>query len=662
MYSKKQLSWRLIAAGLMMAVCASMAAHAALTDGQRPETLDRTSEERSRMARVIPAGPDRSTATVDRDEPFALDDVDAVKPSAARAIFSVGAGPSCDFANLNDALTAAGPGDVIHLSQDGDYLGKTYFIWNRDGSLTIRGGFSDCNQLTPTPSGMTTLNADGAGRVFDIQHLAATSFTQVNLENLIIRGGNNYGVFGGGGLMLNGRPGRLSVNLRNVIVRNNESNSGGGGGIKVRVTADRDGAGPMLTVDNDSQIFSNSTNGNGGGLSCESLVSPDTSTLIRLGSGPIALNKAENGGGISSTSCGRIFHYAGSSLVGVHNNEANDAGGAYYLEGDGAHLVVRADTFTSGGTTLGDDYGTTVISNSARIGGGLYARDDSYAFFLDVILSGNRAEDAGGAIYANAGTAEVHVRRIDSNQPCQKEAPGWAFPRCSRVIGNRSPVGAAFNVRNSATLNVSQTYIENNEGSILASVSGAGPGTINMESVLITGNSGGRGLSAVNGLIDFRWSTMVNNEFLWALRAATGHATHNARINAYSSVLWEDSGGMAFFPDGDDSAAIYSDCVIGWRPLADTGFTFAGYYSHVDPEFVSPADGDYRLGQTSPAIDYCDSFNAPAFPDLAGNSRGQPHQGLPLSPGGPGEPGWTFDLGAYEAGWLLDKLFHDRFE
>ncbi len=649
MFKNNPHCWRAIAAGVIMTTGATFSAQAEiLTDEARFEAGELSVVNRVESDRSS----DWSDADIDRDEPFVLA---GSRPAAARATYSVGPGPGCDFPSLNAALAVAGDGDVINLTNGNGYAGLTYEILHRPGTLTIRGGFSDCSQPVPD-AGRTTLDADGAGRVFYIEIAGNYSGDpmEVNLERLTITGGDTTGSFGGGGVLVSGRAGKLSVNLRNVWVENNVSSSGGGGGVKVRINGPRDGSGTLLTIDNDSALVSNSTSGNGGGLSCESLAGSTGSTLIRLGHFPMVGNEAENGGALSNESCGRIFHYPGYFLSGVLGNVAQDAGGAFYVEGDGANLVVRGDSFLG----LGEESNGALISgNTARIGGALYARDDSYVSFLDSTLNNNSAEDAGGALYANAGSAVVNVRRINQSQPCG-EAPALGTARCSRVLGNSSPIGAAFYARNDATINVSQTRVENNDGDTLAHVSGAGPGTINMESVLFTGNTAERAFEAINGLIDLRWSTMVDNDFSWALRAVTGHQSHNARINAYSSVLWETGTQISLMQN--DSVSIYADCLIGWVPPADADFTGAFRYRHVDPEFADPADGNFRLGMTSPAIDFCDGYFDPQFPDLDGNERGQPHQGPPLSPGGAGEG--DYDLGAYEAGWLRDEMFRDRFE
>lgn len=153
--------WWSAAAGLMLTASASLCAQTAdLTDEERFAAQGYVSDEASAASKDgFERNPDWSSADIDRYEPFALAES---RPSSARATYSVGPGPNCDFANLNAALNVAGDGDVINLTDGNGYAGLTYQIFNRPGTLTIRGGFSDCSQPVPD-SGRTILNANGAG-------------------------------------------------------------------------------------------------------------------------------------------------------------------------------------------------------------------------------------------------------------------------------------------------------------------------------------------------------------------------------------------------------------------------------------------------------------------------------------------------------------------
>jgi predicted outer membrane repeat protein len=576
---------------------------------------------------------------------------------SARATFSVGGDAACDFADLNQALGSGllGPGDVVNVASSASYSGLTYLINNRTGQLTLRGGFSSCAELVPDQS-TTVLDAAGSGRVMYIESNSddPADLFVVNLENLTLRGGSSAGSFGGGGLLINGRPGAIQVNLRNVNVQNNHSTVTGGG-IRVRQSGERVASGPMLTADNASIIGANSSDGNGGGLSCESLVAPSTSTLIRLGTVAMLNNSAENGGAMSLRQCGRVWFYGGYSLLGIVGNQANDAGGGFYLEGDGSDLRLSASDFNEWGHA---EHGVMVSGNSAGRGGAIYARDASYVQMFDVHVVNNSATNGSG-LFANAGPAEIIMQRPDGTNACTGSTGFGSTARCSVLSGNTAASSATLFARNDAAIRVSRTLIENNSASfgVIGTVSGAGPGQIGLESVLISGNDGIEAFDTINGRIDLRWSTVTDNEFSTSIiRAASSHEAHASDFRAIGSILWED--GIAIVGTADEGST-RADCVIGWLSEIDSGFSTVAFYRQVDPEFTDPSSGDYRPGPTSPAIDFCDDFYAPEYADLIGTTRGQMHEGDPLSPGGASVG--LFDLGAWEMQYRTDELFRDRF-
>ncbi len=621
------------------------------------------------LAGPLQAGGASETSTV---EPFA--DPGGVSGRGAEGHWWVGPSDigNCHFDNIQDAIDATASlgadwGTIsIRLSGPNSlYLGESYTLSldNFENVTTVRiiGGYEDC---TGQSSGTTVLDSDNGTRLFNISNSLDYDGAprEIRLENLVIQGAFHGFEFGGGGILVHGTPGRLSVKLENVTVQDNQAlaTSGGGGGVMVRARNTRNGGGPMLTADNATIIANNSTNGNGGGVACRSLVGDlGTGTLIRWGAGPIASNQAENGGAISiEGGCSRNFFYNGAFLAGIINNEAVDAGGGIYLEGDGSYISVRGDEFEGFGNPA---WRVDLITNEATRGGAVYARDASEVFLFDVNVGGNTAETGGGAIYANAGPAVVTVGRI-GNTPCDDST----FGRCSYVRNNAvtSGAGGAFLARNDATINVSNTFVEGNSATVrgsVAAVSGAGPGTVNLESVLATGNHTAPDLLyALHGQIDVRFSTMADNQDLTRAAYAQGFSeAQPGSIGLFSSIFWEDSGIVA--DEANENSTISGDCVIGWQDPDDLPVSISVYRNY-HPMFVSPGSGDYRPGPVSPAIDFCDdSFTQPAFPDLDGNTRGTAHQGSPTRP----NPGLgNFDLGAYETDWeeLADELFQDRFE
>lgn len=581
-----------------------------------------------------------------------------VVPAASRATFTVGGDAACDFANLNQALDSGqvSAGDVINIASNGSYNGLSYFINNRTGELTLRGGFSTCAEPVPDQS-TTVLDAAGTNRVMYLESTASdpSDLFVVNLENLTLRGGESSGNFGGGGLLVNGRPGAIQVNLRRVTVQDNHSTVTGGG-IRLRQSGPPVANLPMLTADNGSIIAGNSSDGNGGGLACESLAGASASTLIRFGTVAMLNNSAENGGAVSLRLCGRVWFYGGFSLLGILGNEANDAGGAFYLQGDGSDLRLSASNFNEWGNP---DHGVLVSGNSADRGGAIYARDESSAALFDAHLVNNSARN-GSALFANAGAAEINMQRPVNTGACTGSTGFGSTARCSVIRGNTAGTSATLFARNDAGIRVSRTLIEDNSAPFgaIGAVSGAGPGQIDLESVVIAGNQGFEAFDTINGQIALRWSTVTANDFSQAIiRAVASSGSHEPNFRAIGSIFRES--GIDLVGAADDGST-NADCVIGWLNADDAGFSSTAFYRQLDPEFVDPANGDFRLGPSSPAIDFCDDFNEPEYPDLVGTARGQQHQGEPLTPGGPSLG--FFDLGAWEMTYQADELFGDRFE
>ncbi|MDZ7791619.1 MAG: hypothetical protein U5L08_14215 [Xanthomonadales bacterium] len=580
---------------------------------------------------------------------------------------TVGAGLDCDYANLNDALVDAADGDTIRLAESGDYIGRTYQILNFDGQLTIDGGYQDCE--TTTPAAKTVLDADGAGRVFYIEQNTGFVGTdmQIVLKDIEVVNGDNSGSFGGGGLMINGIPGILDVTLENVTVRDNQSTTRGGG-IHLRVNGDRDGPGTMLTMDNSSNLLSNSSNENGGGLACSSLGSVlDTSTLVRLGAVGIRQNTAVDGAGIFVDGCKRVFAYIGYdvSYAGsiVDNDASGDGGGISVV--NGGEALIRGDAFSGFGIPSG---AAEFLSNSAQLGGGVHvAGDGSYLFLGDAVLDRNTAEFRGGGIHVEQ-SGRVVMRRLQ-NQPCA-QATGSQNPRCSKIVDNRvisNTSGMAIEVNSMAEIEVIRTEITGHSGSganrliAIDSRLVAPPEATSgfFEGVAIHGNTGLGTVFTPNNsaVLTLAWSTISENEANNVVRTGSG----DADVDIYASVIWEDSGAV-FERAGSGAVTASLDCVIGHQLEGDLDVDSYGYYSRIDPEFVDAANGDLRLGPTSPAIDYCDDFNAAGYPGLAGNTRGLLHRGQPLTDPPVSVPGAQFDLGAFEMNYVIDELFSDRFE
>lgn len=616
---------------------------------------------------------------IDWPKPVILTE-DTATPTAAERLAARGGGSilrvgssaiDCDYNSLAQALGDASSGDTILLERTTElYEGDIYQLHAR--SMTIRGGYEDC--LDDSPSGRTVLDAAGNGGVFDVWLPSTAGPMDVVLENLVIRGGNS-GSLGGGGLLIEGRQGGLAVDLINVEVSDNASNSENGGGIRVFVNAPAEAFVAILTVDDSSDILSNTTQFDGGGVACDN---PDNhnnqGTVIRLGAINIAGNSAVNGGGVALNNCRRVFIYNGGPVLlifpagAIFGNEASANGGGLYVVGE-SFVAVRGDNLDQWGDP---DHAGHILLNSAVQGGGVFVSDGEVEL-ADVVINGNDAVEDGGGIYADGG-AIVEQTRIQNEacQPAESSSGLTNVPRCSRMVGNTATNGSGggYFVTNGSEVDVRRTIISENDsfaaGSVARSTSDTddNPGVVRVADSLVHGNLG-RFLfyGSQTSQIEILWSTVTDNNLGSGtdsvVRAfTTGGSSTELRV--ISSIIWEESGNVLTL-GGNDQQEAFADCVIAHQDLSETDFINSTFYSNVDPILITVDEKPYYPGSISPAIDYCDGFSAEADQiDLVGVVRGTPTDGPTPNPPNLG----TYDIGAYETEWqpLSDDLFQDRFE
>lgn len=588
-----------------------------------------------------------------------------LREAASRATFSVGSDGNCDFATVAQALNSplVSGGDVLNLRSDLVTMGTTD-IRDRPGSLTLRGGFETCSSPTPTAA-RTVFNGNGE-RVFYLQ--AGANYTdelmEIHLENIDIINGHASGNFGGGGIMIAGRVGSIAVQLRNVNINNN-STTWNGGGISVRVnsTLAASGGFPMLIMDNSSLLSNNEADRNGGGLSCWSPADRPQATMIRLGTVAIANNQANNGGGLAIDGCDQVVLYPGVFLLGVFGNTANGEGengngGGIYVTGSSARVRLLSNPLFEG---LGDpNNGGAIDSNNARRGAGLYVGGGGHLDSRDIHFRNNSASVIGGGVYVEGNGSLVEIDR--ELGLCRPGTPGlFGLERCSVVSGNSGGNWAgALAARDGGEIRVQGTRIINNSSAqaAIANTGGnAGDSLIRIENSVIWGNQSFWGVVSTHGTIELRFSTVADNNITSTFFRAGAPAGNIARVNIYGSIVRES--GTTADMSGDGDAEVRLGCVIGWQPASEVQALLT-FYMNEDPQFVNPADRDYRTGPASPAIDFCDDRYGPPSSDFNRISRGTQHVGDPFDSNNPGVG--FYDVGAFETRWRTDMLFRSRFQ
>jgi predicted outer membrane repeat protein len=496
---------------------------------------------------------------------------------------------------------------------------------------------------------------------------------------MVIRNGSGSG-FPSGGVVVEGRPGRLEVSFRNVEISNNARTGidDDGGGLRIVPTSDSVSGslfGAMVSIDNDSAVFQNSAGGDGGGISCVSTFDHETNpiTLLRLGTTLIANNEATNGGGIAIDGCRNVFLYSGGPFVlfvptgGIISNTASVRGGGLYVT-NGGEAFLGANEFAGFGDA---EEAALLASNNADFGGGANVDGaDSRLRIRDAYITGNTAGLFNGAISVGTSGSLV-IDRLGASEACLEAMSGGGVlsrPPCSIVADNTAQFVGAIGATTGAQVDVSRTIFRNNEstdGDSVSVIRATGVDTfprteVNVEGGLFYDNEGDRVFES-NGraTMNVGFSTITDNSNDIAL--VSGSSTNgNTTFDLAASIVGAASGEIIRLGGGPDEVAS-ARCVIGDRPVNNSGFGSVTFYSDVDPEFRDRAMDDYRPGITSPALDYCDDAIAPAFVGLDGGERGVEWLGPNPTPD-LGVAGGLFDLGAFEPPFTPPEIFSDRFE
>ncbi|NEZ04327.1 hypothetical protein G4Y73_09240 [Wenzhouxiangella sp. XN201] len=590
-------------------------------------------------------------------------------------------GPSgdsaCDFNDIQDAIDATAANDgglsTINVRVAGsaaDHRGNTYSINAADfdnvDTFRIIGGYDSCAASSPSAGAQTVLDADGTGRVFHLVYNASDTdpVRTIELENLEITGG--LAPFAGGGVRVEGHSGRHRIQIRNVLVTGNNTQSvGSGGGISIETDQASDSPTAWVTIGQGSIIHNNRADGGGGGLACFNTSGGNNPPVLLFNTAVISNQAVFNGGGLALSGCkGFSVRTAGFDNgirlnVAGSENESGDGGGIHVA--NGGELTLEAS---------GNERSAVVFGNSADNGGGLALIDDgSTAELVNTRITTNSANaDGGGLLVREADLTMGRVGGVTG-------FPGDCLPqfdsasRCSVVFGNTAGgdgggiavFGPEFGRINRATFD--QTLIHGNfsDGG-LGSAAYQSVAEVVMEGAAVFENQGSSDLFHVadSGGLFMSWSTIAGN-----LESDAGGRVFRlegsfATLDFDGGIVWEP--GNDLVSAGASGAEARADCTIGHQAEPDSGFDSTSFYSHVDPGLRDPGAGDLRLNLSSPAVDYCNdaATSAPAFGDMFDNARGIAVDGPIKQP--PDAPGGPFDLGVHELQSLELEIFADRFE
>jgi hypothetical protein len=288
-----------------------------------------------------------------------------------------------------------------------------------------------------------------------------------------------------------------------------------------------------------------------------------------------------------------------------------------------------------------------LVTQGYCLGGGIYVRSFGAApEIIDNVISGNVAQSAtqpgsgeGGAIYivTKTGSAVVQGNLIESNQAVS---------------------GGAIDVENetASTVQLSGNVLRDNHaangGAIFSRVVGGAVTTIVNNVIVGNGSAAagarGGGIDATalgTGGFSIANNTLVGN----GVAAGNGGALWlDDSVSTYANVVANNIfvGNAALHGGGIDDTAYFGDIRnndFSGNPGGDVyngGGSGANLIANLfsDPNFVSPAQGNYQLLTGSPCIDAGDASAAPAD-DLDGFSR-------PFD--GNGDLNAVDDIGAHE--------------
>lgn len=272
-------------------------------------------------------------------------------PSATTRYIAPGGncgGPTPCYANVQAAVDAASPGDLIKVAE-GVYTdiharaGVTQVVYITK-TVTIQGGYTSTDWLTPDPTTHpTTLDAQGQGRVLYI-----TGAITATLDGLRLTGGFASGATDGGGIY----AANAAPTLTGCQVFSNTA-SGGGGGLYLYYSS--------ATLISNTIISNTSSDVGGGGL----YLSHSPATLI---SNTISANTVGEGG------CGSgLYLFHSPATLTANTISANGlADGAIYVDASAASLVRNIVTSNNGeGIYLGSSSATldnnTITDNTVGL-------------------------------------------------------------------------------------------------------------------------------------------------------------------------------------------------------------------------------------------------------------------------------------------------------
>jgi hypothetical protein len=527
----------------------------------------------------------------------------------------VGAGPTCDFATLQeafDSMPTDGTQTLVRVADDQPYVDQALAI--EDHTFHLIGGFADCEGTEY--NGRTVIAGNGLDPVVRIANSAGTYYAR--FTRVDITGGNGTQ---GGGLSIGAHA---YVSMTNTRIYGNSAVSGGG------ISIDGTEAPSTLDIGIGSRIGSidaPNTATDGAGVYC-------VGGSVRLSRSTVSYNIASgNGGGFYLDGCSLEAYGAQPGADGNHldYNEA-DAGGAIF-----AHHASEIRLGTNSGRT---DF----LGNYAATTGGAFhlIGEDTLAVMTASRFESNAAGERGGSLYV-ADDALFRMERGHTEPLLCPEFP------CSALLSSRAGIeGSVAIARANARLEIHESVIaDDGTGPAVPAIVAVGSDTLLLANNILMHGMSGEGVVLGDGAMGVvQFATFTDNAFSSDLRLGAGTTT----LYVQYSIFWDAPASVLV---GGASGVNVSDYC---NNVHENG-SLPGVTD--DPRFVDAAAQNYRLRGDSPDVDACAYLKTSQgidgtfllILDVDGGFR--PIDLYPSNGDGP------YDRGAHE---LQDPVFANGFE
>lgn len=571
--------------------------------------------------------------------------------SARAATFTVGGDSACTHTTLQAAVNAAQSlpePSVIRIARSASFIEQAVLV-DAARNLELTGGYATCAQAV-ADNVKTTL--DGAGTLSPVLSVHAATGVAVIVRKLRLQnaeltgfitngGGINFGGNGvleihdsdvignlarrGGGIYAEGTGNQAELIIgANVLIAGNEAPYGGGGvlisGLKMTMIE------PNSAILLNSALGTSDTNGYGGGL------------LIR---------SDDNRPGLA------VIGGAGIGTLGViGSNEARVGGGVAVIDGEDSDAEAKLLLFSAEAGRP-----AAIRDNFASVaGGGLFVEERdhiAHAELWNAEITGNIAP-SGAAIYLTrgggcdscGGRVSINAVRPAGALFCTPGVP------CGAISGNVSQLpngqltdGATIQIQRRASAAIGSSragiVLRGNRGGRLIDVQPEAAADV-VNALMVDNLLGEHLLRAQGDLVRIADTTIAGNGI------GTGDVlAFNANLDLRRSILWQP--GMTSLSHSGGTLLVSSVFASETASLGGEPFAI-----DVDPLFIDPSRGDYRLSAASPAVDY-----APAIDGDDRDTSGAPRDvDLPFKPNAVGPR----DIGAFERQSIGELIANDTFD